>query len=331
MLCALAILLGVATFGSSVASAQETITIARLHPHQSVELLKLQEGRWHRVYRAPERWLSDLTVAPTGDRLAFLSWTERVLSQTERVLSQSDYSVRPSPELVVIDTAGRKLAVVPSVQRYAWCGPGSIVYITGVYVEEKHPNYRPDGVGMLDVETRASRAVPRPQYPSGIVCRPSERAAYLQNSAPIGEPRIYRLDLDQRTIAPTDLLDYDFSPSGRFYIETPPEGGGPSIVRRTADNSEVPLERLRRGADLIGWAGGDRDLLLAVKHEPRSPDSTSLRPRAVVGPMNPPLTYLLYDLDRQQVVRSERGRLTAVASRLHQPLLETATGWRILQ
>ena len=53
------------------------------------------------------------------------------------------------------------------------------------------------------------------------------------------------------------------------------------LVRRSADNSEVSLAKFREGADLVGWAGGDRDLLLAVQHEPRPPGSTNGRPRAV--------------------------------------------------
>jgi hypothetical protein len=324
VLAALAMLLGGIPLGGTVASAQQTVTIARLLPDKTVELLNLPEGRWHRVYRASSWGLTDLSVAPTGDRLAFLSWTEGVVSR-------GDYSVPPSAELVVIDTSGRKLAAFPSVQRYAWCGPGSIAYIIGEYREEKHPNFRADGVGLLDVGTGATRAVRGPQYPSEVVCRPSERAAYLKNSAPRGEPRIYRLDVDHGTIAPTGLLDNEFSPTGRFYIERPPEGGGESIVRRTADNSEVPLEKLRRGADLIGWAGGDRDLLLAVKHEPRTPGSDTGGVRVAVGPMNPPLTYLLYDLDRQQVVRSQRGRLWTYANQHHQPILQLPSGWHIFQ
>jgi hypothetical protein len=267
--------------------------------------------------------LTDLSVAATGDRLAFLSWTQGVVSR-------GDYSMPPSAELVVIDTAGRKLAAVPNVHRYAWCGPGSIAYITGEYAEGKDYGFRPNGVGMLDVDTRATRGVPKPQYPVGVVCRPSERAAYLKNSAPTGEPRIYRLEVDPGTIAATELLDNDFSPSGRFYIYRPPEGETVRVLR-TADNTEIPLEKLRRGADLIGWSGGDRDLLFAVKHEPRPPGSTSRRPLRVVGPMNPPLTYLLYDIDRQEVVRSQRGRLWMYANQHHQPILEVPSGWWILQ
>ena len=139
------------------------------------------------------------------------------------------------------------------------------------------------------------------------------------------------MDIDCGTVAPTGLLDSDFSPSGCFYIEHPPEGGGRFIVRRTADNSGVPLEKLWEGADLIGWAGGELDLLFAVKHEPRTPGSRDGRPRPVVGPMNPPLTYLLYDLERQQVVRSQRGRLWTYANQHHQPILELPSGWQVFQ
>jgi hypothetical protein len=324
VLAALATLLAGVPLGGTFASAQEATTIARLHADKTVELLNLPEGRWHRVYRASSWGLTDLSVAPTGDHLAFLSWTKGVVSR-------GDYSVPPAAELVVIDTAGRKLAAVPNVHRYAWCEPGSITYITGEHREEKHPNFRPDGVGMLDVRSGAIRAVRRPHFPSGVVCRPSERAAYLNNVAPAGEPRIYRLDLDRGTVTTTGLLDSDFSPSGRFYIEHPPEGGGRFIVRRTTDNSGVSLETLWRGADLIGWAGGDRDLLFAVKHEPRVPGSGNGRPRAVVGPMNPPLTYLLYDLERQQVVRWERGRLWPYANQHHRPILQLPSGWEVFQ
>ena len=318
-----AILLGLFTFGSTVASAQEAATIARLQPDKIVELLDLQKGQWHRVYGSPTWGLTDLTVAPDGNRLALLSWTEGVVSGV-------DYSVPPTPELVVIDTLGRKLAAVPRAHRHAWCGPGCIVYITGEYREDGHHGFRPDGVGVLDVATGVRTPLPSPPYPIGVTWRRHDGAAYLKNASGTGEPRIYRLDLERRTIRPTDLLDHDFSPSGRFYIDRPPESGT-VLVRRTADNAEVPLVELRRGADLVGWAGGDRDLLLAVKHEPRPPGSTSGPPYAVVRPMNPVLTYLLYDLDRQQVVQSQRGRLTASQSQQHQPLLELSSGWRILQ
>ena len=150
---ALAILVGGAAFGGPVASAQTTATFTRLQPGNTVEILDLRRGQWHRVYRSSSWALTDLTVAPSGDRLALLSWTEGVLSG-------HDYSVPPSPELVVLDTLGRKLAAVPKVQRYDWCGPACLVYITGEY-EESDIGFLPGGVGMLDVATGKTTALRR--------------------------------------------------------------------------------------------------------------------------------------------------------------------------
>src|SRR5688572_10777637 len=100
-------------------AAQMPPTFARVEALKSVEILDLRRRAWQRVYQV-SGWATVLTVGPSNDRLAFLSWTERATSDSD--------SPRLDSELIVIDTAGRVLpSRVKQVQRYAWCGPGCLV------------------------------------------------------------------------------------------------------------------------------------------------------------------------------------------------------------
>src|SRR5687768_2263136 len=81
-------------------AAQAKTTFARVEEYKTVEVLDLQRRTWRQVFQVPV-WASALTVAPSNDRLAFLSWSE--LEPTD-----GDTPARRS-ELVVIDTSGQVL------------------------------------------------------------------------------------------------------------------------------------------------------------------------------------------------------------------------------
>ena len=100
----------VALLPAACLAGQAAPTFARVDAYRNVEILDLDHKTWRRVHRVAE-WATDLTVSPSGDRLAFLSWAE------------PDSSLLRS-ELVVVDISGKVIASsIKQVQRYAWCGP----------------------------------------------------------------------------------------------------------------------------------------------------------------------------------------------------------------
>jgi len=285
----------------TVAGARPRYTFARLVQGNTVELLDLRKSQWHRVYQSPNWSLNGLSVAPAGDQLALLAWTKGVVSGHE-------YSVPPSPELIVLDTLGRKLAAVPKVQRYDWCGPGCVVYLTGEY-EETDIGFWPGGVGMLNVATGAMTELPAPPYPIGITWGPLDGAAYVKNAPDEGEPNIFRVDLKTRALSATELKDHLFSPTGKYYLHGP-HFTDSLLLYHTSTNQQVDLSRLRRHAKIIGWASSHHDVLLTMLRRPVKPVPRDGRP--AIRPLRPSderdETYQLYRVSDGRVLSQVVGR-----------------------
>jgi hypothetical protein len=72
----LAVIVAGASFCSTVACGQATRTFGRIQGDNSVEILDLRKESWRRIYRSPKWGVTGLSVAPSGGRLAFLSWTK---------------------------------------------------------------------------------------------------------------------------------------------------------------------------------------------------------------------------------------------------------------
>lgn len=280
----------------------QTVTFARIQTNNSIEILDLESRTWRKVYRSPT-WITELSVGPSSDRLAFLAWREGVIEG-------HDYVIPPASELIVIDTTGKVLALrVANVQRYAWCGSSCILYITGEY-EESHYNFRPQGIGILDIKTGKTRDLPSPSTPIGITWAAFDSAAYIKNLPPPGEAFIYRLDLAALTLEPTRLKDHVFSPTGRYYLYDG-EFTDTLVVYETGTNQPVDLESFRRGALLIGWASAREDVLLAVRRPPPRPRPVG-RPRLRVkrpGEDEKEAMYKLYDLSTRRVRQTMMGYL----------------------
>jgi hypothetical protein len=172
-------------------------------------------------------------------------------------------------------TAGRTLASVEQVQRYVWCGPACIVYLTGRY-EESHVGFRPESMGALNVVTGEKTALPAPPYPIGITWATFDGAAYVKNRPREGEPTIYRLDLPTKTLTATVFRDHLFSPTGRYYLHRP-EFTDTLVLYDTRTNAPVDISRLRRDAIPLGWASSEEDILLAVRRE-TAPTANKGRP-----------------------------------------------------
>ena len=319
----LAVLVAGALLGSTVACGQAARTFGRIQGDNSVEILDLRTETWHRIYRSPKWGATGLSVAPSGDRLAFLSWTKGTVSG-------HDYAVPPAAELVVIDTAGRAIVSVPNVQRYDWCGETCLIYITGVY-EETDVGFHPSGVGMIDVTTRTTTALPAPPYPIGIRWGPLDGAAYVKNAPEDGEPRIFRVDLQSRTLSPTELRDHLFSPTGRYYLHRP-HFSDSMMVYDTRSNAPVDISKLVREAKPIGWAPLKDDVLLALRRRPVK----AVKPegRVWLRPIKPgeipEQTYQLYRVWDARVVGQVKARLGPGASPADFRLIQQGSNYRLI-
>lgn len=298
----------------------QTGTFARLWPGNYVEILDLETNSWRRVYQSPAWSTNGLSVGPGGDRIALLAWKEGVVKG-------HDYAVPPASELVVIDTAGRmRAAPVAQVQRYAWCGARCIVFLTGQY-EESHYNFRPDGLGVLDLATGKTRSLPAPTTPIGITWASFDSAAYVKNLPQRGEAYIYRLDLARDSLTPTVLEDHLFSPTGRFYLQDRWDTDT-LVLYDTRTNTPVDIEGFRRGASVLGWVSATEDLLLAVKRPPprrRALGLTDDRPRLRVKDPNevePYVRYMVYDLAKRRVRSAVLGHLKDWSGSGNQQLIE---------
>jgi hypothetical protein len=282
-------------------AAQAKTTFARVEEYKAVEVLDLQRRTWRKVFQVPV-WATALTVAPSNDRLAFLSWTERQPTQGDTPERRS--------ELVVIDLAGKVLGPrVEQVQRYAWCGSDCLVFITGQR-EEGHLGFNPEGIGMLSLRTSQVTAMPAPRTPIGISWAPFDRSAYVKNWPGLGEAQIYKLDLASRTLTATPLLDYKFSPTGRYYLYDA-EMTDTLVVVETKTNVPVNLDRLRREKILIGWASPSEDVLLTLNRPPRRTTPRD-RPRAKPKELDEreaDVTYQLYDVARSRMQATVKGVL----------------------
>lgn len=277
-------------------------TVARLQPPgKFVEVLDLERNSWRMVYRSPAAWMTALSVGPNGGRMALLSWTEGTTSG-------HDYVNPPASKLIVIDTAGQVIAPpVPQVQRYAWCGATCIVYITG-QDEETHYDFRPEGLGMLEIRTGKTRVLPSPSTPIGITWASFDSATYVKNLPRPGEGFIYRLDLAALTLEPTPLKDHVFSPTGRYYLYQG-EFTDTFVVYDRRTNIPVDIEPFRRGALLLGWASPREDLVLAVQRPPARKGPVG-RPRPKpMGVKEPYVWYKLYDLSTHRVRQVIKGHL----------------------
>jgi len=295
--------------------AQETETFVRVVPGNRVQLVNAGGQTIREIYRSPAWHAADAEPEPGGPRVALLEWKRTPRSQES--------------ELVVLGRSGRvENRPARNVQRYVWCGAGCLAYITGRY-REGMDGFVPDSLHHLDLATGASSAVAGIPYPVELHWAGFDSALYARTRVLVQGAGVLRYDPRTRTLTPTTLKSVKLSPTGRYHIYRPPLSDS-LLVLRTADNREVSLEKLRRGADPIGWAGGSSDLLLAVKHEPREAGSTSGMPSVVVGDMNPALTYLLYDVERGRVTRSVRGRRTTWNGPRHQTLIEADSGLRVL-
>jgi hypothetical protein len=319
---ALALLVG-ATSLSGVVGAQDTPTFARLQPDNAVELLDLQAGTWRRIFRSPAWGLTGLSIAPSGSRLALLSWTEGVVSG-------HDYTVPPAPELVVIDTTGQVLASVSKVQRYDWCGASCIVYITGEY-DETDIGFRPADIGMLDVVTGDTRSLPAPPYPIGVTWGAFDSTAYVKNAPRKGEARIYRIDPRTRALSPTELKDHLFSPTGRYYLHGPLLADS-LVLYETSSNSPIDLSKLRREAKLLGWASSNDDVLLTLRMD-RSKAAmpghrTAPKPRKPGD--GPEETYELYRVSDGRTLGRVKGYLREWSGPDHRRLVQQGGNYRVL-
>jgi hypothetical protein len=309
---------------TQVAWGQDRSTFARLQPGNTVELLDLQKQSWHRIYRSPSWGTSGLSVAPSGDRLAFLAWKQGVVSG-------HDYTVPPASELVIIDTAGRTLASVEQVQRYVWCGPACIVYLTG-RDEESHVGFRPESMGVLNVVTGDKTPLPSPPYPIGLTWATFDGAAYVKNRPREGEATIYRLDLRTKTLTPTVFRDHLFSPTGRYYLHRP-ELTDTLVLYDRRTNAPVDISSLRRDAIPLEWALSGEDILLAVRREAAPIANKRRRPR--LRPLKPgdrpvPRTYELYLVPDGRSLKRLTGQLADCAGPNNLRLVERAGDYQVL-
>jgi hypothetical protein len=310
--------------GWSPLCGQEAATFARLQPGNFVEVLDLKKNQWHRVYQADAWSTSELTVSPTGDRLALLAWSEGVIAG-------QGYATPPAPALIVIDTLGRVLArPVPLVQRYAWCGRDCLVYLTGPY-EETDLSFIPEGVGTLDVSTGKTTALPKPPTPVDISWAAFDGAAYVRNRAREGEADVYRLDLASCTLTATPFKDNQFSPTGRYYLSRP-EFADSLVVYERATNKPVDLSQVRRDAKLLGWASAKEDMLLTAKRERQSPGANPRPPYRAMKPgeNQADVTYKLYDVPARRFRQTLSGRVDRWVGPGHQRLVQQGGRYRVL-
>ena len=263
-------------------------------------------------------------MAPSGDRLAFLAWKQGVVSG-------HDYVVPPAPTLMIIDTAGQTLASVAEVQRYAWCGPTCVVYITGRY-EESHFGFRPHGMGLLNVATGETTALPAPPYPIGLTWAAFDSAAYVKNRPRRGEASIYRLEIGAGEIRPTAFKDHLFSPTGRYYLYRP-DLADTLVVYETRTNAPLDIPDLRGGTNVVGWASSSRDILLTIRRDPAqtSDRDRQVRPRPRPRTGEAPLqTYQLYDLPNRRALAPVKGRLGEYAAPDHIRVLDRGDEYQVL-
>jgi hypothetical protein len=301
------------------AGTQPATTFARVETYNSLEILDLKRQAWRRIHQVPG-WATELTVSPSNERVAFLSWAEKQSLQGDPQL----YS-----ELLVTDTSGKVLPTkIQQVQRYAWCGPTCLVYITG-QKEEGYVGFTPDGIGILDLATGQTTRLPAPSTPKAITWAAFDRAVYIKNWPRQGEALIYRLDLGTRTLEPTRLLDYAFSPTGRYYLHQ--DGFADSlVVRDTRTNAAVNLDEMRREALVLGWASPSEDVLLTVKRPPRR-TSAEGRP-TVKKPTDhePEVTYKVYNLTQRRMIRTVKGYLRSWAAPDNKLLVQRGSNYQVI-
>lgn len=302
----------------------QTPLFARLQPGNIIEVFDPQHAAWRSVYHSTGWSVSDLTVSPGNDRLAFLAWTEGVVGE-------HDYATLPHSELTVIDTAGRvTFAGLRDVQRYTWCGRACLAYIKGQY-EESHDGFRPQAVGAADLVTGVDTPLPSPPFPIALAWADFDKAIYLKNRPREGEPVVYRLDLSTRLLQSTTLRDIRFSPSGRYYLHKP-DLADSLLVYETRSNMPVDVSRFRREASLLEWGSPNEDLVLAVRRtRPRTDHGAPpVVKRRKPGEPVPEATYLLYDVESGRTRRTAKGLIGQWVGSDHRHLVQHGGDYQVL-
>jgi hypothetical protein len=310
-------------YGGSLGAQQKPV-FARIRPDNTVELLQLEKKSWRDIYHAPGSSASALSTSPSGARVAFLSWTKGTFIGHE-------YDVLPAAELVVIDTAGRTIASIPNVQRYDWCGPACVIYITGLY-QETDIGFDPTGVGMIDLTTRTRTELPAPPHPIGIRWGPHDGAAYIKSAPEHGEPPIFRVDLQTGALSRTELKDHLFSPTGQYYVHRPHFQDSLQVYE-TRSNTPVDISKLLRQAKPIGWAAVNDDVLLAIRRNPaRAVKAQGRRFPAPLKPDSiPEETYQLYRLSDARVVAQVKARLGPGAGPADFHVVQQGGSYKVLE
>jgi hypothetical protein len=129
--------------------------------------------------------------------------------------------------------------------------------------------------------------------------------------------------------------DIQFSPDGRYYLSWPLElefGKDSVKVYATRTNSPVDISSFLRMADLIGWAGPDGDVLLAVRRVPPRPRKPGERPGPrVIKPSDiRPQRYLLYRVSDGRVLAEEQGFLHEPPGSADRRLIRQGEKYKVL-
>lgn len=282
----------IALCSAQAAQAPSLPLLALLDENQrSVAVVDPTTGASRRVYNVPSpKWAWNLTVAPDQQRLAII--------ERERT-SGPDASPSYRSELVVLDATGKVVRRVPrDVQRYVWCGATCLAYIEGSY-REGGLEFVPSGVAfVLELATGDERPLPGPTYPYGIRWAGFDSSLYLKNAGREDGFAIFRYHLPTGTLTRTSYLDFDFSPSGRYYVHWAGEANDRTTLLDRASNREVALPDPVSVGTPARWLFAEGDYLLLVRHERLDPSSTR-PPRA--------MEKVVFDVSSRRVIRRIEG------------------------
>jgi hypothetical protein len=273
------------------------VRFARIDDNRSVAVVDGSTGSGRRVYTSSVA-VDALTISPAGDRLAF---TELQGGTGELVRAS----------LVVIDAQGVVLHRIDdaNVQRYTWCGVECIAYIAGE-TREGGVGFMPQGAFVVNLQGGTRTPVTGVPSAYALTWASFDSSLYFKVFARAGEPRVFRHGLPDGPTTPTPFLDFNFSPSGRYYLRGF-DGEQAAELYATQPHQAVALPSTRGLGIPVGWAFDRGEfLLIARRTEPADRDTTvpGIR-RGTPGPVE----FAVYDVQARRVTHRNRGELVGWA------------------
>lgn len=282
----------------NIAFSQDAPLLVKIVNHNSVVRYDHSTGSESILYSHANIFIQNLTVSSTGRFLAFIEATEGIISGNE-------YKVLPKNTLRILDPSGTVIHTVEKdVRRYAWNpAENKMAYITGKYYEGGI-GFLPEAAYYFSLETKEIIKIDGVNSPYELAWKTETNSFYIKTLYPLNNSRVFRYDIDNRKLVPTNYFDLHFSPDGDYYAHFPDESDAKFRLYRASTNQEINRELFLPLGSPVNWVFVSGHLFLFEKKEMEITKAPSKGPLAAVKERNiKSIKYSFFDPGEGIVVK----------------------------